>query len=60
MEPKPPSFHRTEGANNKIKQGNALIFARHPIGITNNQLSAMLTNVIHNCPSMRNEHAILD
>jgi hypothetical protein len=60
MEPKPFGFHRTEGANNQIEQGNALIFARHPIGITNNQLSAMLTDVIHTFSLARNEHAILD
>jgi hypothetical protein len=50
MEPKPFGFHRTEAANNQIEQRNALIFARHPIGITNNQFSAMLTDVIHNVP----------
>ena len=48
MEPKPLGFHRTEGANNQIEHGNALIFARHPIGIAYNRLSAMLTDVIHN------------
>jgi hypothetical protein len=47
MEPKPFSFHTTKAANNKIEQGNALIFARYPIGIAYNQLSAMLTDVIH-------------
>jgi hypothetical protein len=47
MEPKPLRFHKTEGANNHIEQGDALVFARHPIGIPYNQLAAMLTNVIH-------------
>jgi hypothetical protein len=50
MEPKSLGFHRTEGANNQIEQGNALIFARHPIGVTDNQLSAMLTHAIHIFP----------
>jgi hypothetical protein len=50
MEPKPFGFHRTEAANNKIEQGNALIFARNTIGITYNQLSAMLTDAIHHIP----------
>jgi hypothetical protein len=48
MKPKSLGFHRTEAANNKIEQANALIFAPHPIGVTYNQLSAMLTGVIHN------------
>jgi hypothetical protein len=47
MEPKPLGFHRTEGANDKIEKRNALIFARHPIGIAYNRLSTMLTDVIH-------------
>jgi len=38
---------KTEGANNHIEQGNALIFARHPISVTYNQLPAMLTIVFH-------------
>ena len=40
-------LHKTEGANNHIEQGNALFFARNPIGVTYNQLAAMLTSVIH-------------
>jgi hypothetical protein len=47
MKVKPFCLHKTERANNHIEQGNALIFARHPIGVTYNQLPAMLTNVIH-------------
>ena len=43
MEPKPFGFHRTEGANNQIEQGDAFFFARNPIGVTYNQLTAMLT-----------------
>jgi hypothetical protein len=59
MKPKSLGFHRTEGANNHIEQGNALIFARHPIGVTYNQLVAMLTDVIHSSLTGK-EHAILD
>ena len=40
-------LHKTEGANNHIKQANAFIFARNPIGVTDNQLTAMLTDAIH-------------
>jgi hypothetical protein len=47
MEPKPLCFHKTEGANNHIEQGDAFLFARHPVGVTYNQLSTMLTNPIH-------------
>jgi hypothetical protein len=47
MKVKPFRLHKTEGANNHIKQANAFIFARNPIGVTYNQLPAMLTNVIH-------------
>jgi len=47
MEPKPLRFHKTEGANNHVEQGDTFVFARHPIGITYNQLPAMFTNVIH-------------
>jgi hypothetical protein len=60
MEPKPLGFHGTEGANDKIEQGNALIFARHPVGITDNQLAAMLTSAIHIPHFTGKEHAILD
>jgi hypothetical protein len=55
MQPKPLGFQSTEGANNQIEQGNALIFARHPIGVTDNQLSAMLTNAIHRIPPFGSE-----
>jgi hypothetical protein len=50
MEPKPFRRHKTEGANNHIKQPNAFIFARNPIGATYNQLLAMLTRTFHNSP----------
>jgi hypothetical protein len=50
MEPKPFCLHKTEGANNHIEQGDAFLFARHPIGVTDNQFPAMLTDVIHNFP----------
>jgi hypothetical protein len=38
---------KTEGANNHIKQGDACFFARNPIGVTYNQVTAMLTDPIH-------------
>jgi hypothetical protein len=47
MEPKPFCLHKTEGANNHIKQGDAFFFARNPIGVTYNQFRAMLTKKIH-------------
>jgi hypothetical protein len=47
MEPKPFGFHRTEGANNQIEQRDAFFFARNPMGVTYNQLTAMLTDAIH-------------
>ena len=47
MEPKPFGFHRTEGANNQIEQGDAFFFARNSMGVTYNQLTAMLTGAIH-------------
>jgi hypothetical protein len=47
MEPKPLRFHKTKGANNHIEQGDAFLFARHPVGVTDNQLSTMLTSPIH-------------
>ena len=47
MKVKPFCFHKTEGANDKIKQGNALIFARNSIGVTHYRAIAMLTSVIH-------------
>jgi hypothetical protein len=59
MKVKPFRLHKTEGANNHIEQGDALIFARHPIGVTYNQLVAMLTDVIHSSLTGK-EHAILD
>jgi hypothetical protein len=47
MEPKPFRLHKTEGANNHVKQADACFFARNPIGVTYDQLPAMLTSVIH-------------
>jgi hypothetical protein len=47
MEPKPFRFHKTEGANNHIKHGDSIFFARNPIGVTYDRLPAMLTNAIH-------------
>jgi hypothetical protein len=47
MKVKPFCLHKTEGANNHIEQGDAFFFARDPIGVTYNQLAAMLTSVIH-------------
>ena len=47
MKVKPFCLHTTEGANNNIKQSDACFFARNPIGVTYNQLTAMLTDAIH-------------
>ena len=55
MKVKPFCFHKTEGANDKIKQGNALIFARNTIGVTYYRPIAMLTSVIHDCLSLANK-----
>src|SRR4030095_13660774 len=48
MEPKLFCLPRTKGTNNHIKQGDACFFAGNPIGITYNQLPAMLTILFHN------------
>ena len=58
MEAKALRFHKTEGANNHIKQGDTLVFACNPIGVTYNQLPAMLTIAIHGCFGGK-EHAML-
>ncbi len=50
MQSKSFRLHRTERANNQIKQGNAVFFARNPIGPTYNQLPAMFTRTFHNSP----------
>jgi hypothetical protein len=50
IEPEPFGFHKTEGANNHVEQGDAFFFARNPIGVTYNQLPAMLTNTVHIVP----------
>jgi hypothetical protein len=47
MEPKPFCLHKTEGANNHVKQPDAFFFARNPIGVTANPFTAMLTDAIH-------------
>jgi len=47
MKVKPFCFHKTEGANDHIKHGNACIFARNPIGVTYYRPTAMFTSVIH-------------
>jgi hypothetical protein len=52
MEPKPFRLHKTERANNHIEQGDAFFFACNPIGVTYNQLPAMLTSVIHDFSSL--------
>ena len=46
-EAKPFRFHKTERANNHIKQGDTLVFAYNPIGVTYNRLPAVLTNTFH-------------
>src|SRR5262245_206072 len=48
MEPKLFCLPRTRGTNNHIKQGDACFFVGNPIGITYNQLPAMLTILFHN------------
>ena len=55
MKVKSLCLHKTEGANNHIEQGDALIFARNPIGVTYNQLVTVFTSVIHNCLSLANK-----
>ena len=35
-EAKPFGFHKTERANNHIEQGDTLVFAYNPIGVTYN------------------------
>ena len=50
MEPKSFRLHRTEGANNDIKQDDPVFFTCNPIGITYNQLAAMLTTALHKTP----------
>ena len=57
MKVKPFCLHKTEGANNHVKQGDAFFFARNPIGVTYNQLTAMLTDAIHTFLAGK-EHAI--
>jgi hypothetical protein len=55
MKVKPFCLHKTAGANNHIEQGDALIFAGHPIGVTYNQLAAMLTRTLHKSPLQKND-----
>src|SRR5262245_8393817 len=57
MEPKPFRRHKTEGANNYIKQPTAFIFARNQIGAAYNHLPAMLTRTLHNSP-LKKRHSI--
>jgi hypothetical protein len=47
MKVKPFCLDETGVANNEIKHCDAFFFARNPIGITHNQLAAVLTNGIH-------------
>src|SRR5262249_44301159 len=50
MEPKSFRLHRTERANNHIKQDDPVFFTCNPIGVTYNQLPAMFTRTFHNSP----------
>src|SRR5215510_3483741 len=50
MQSKSFRLHRTERANNHIKQGDTVFFTRNPIGATYNQLPAMFTRTFHNSP----------
>ena len=56
-EVEPFRFHKTERANNHIKQSDTFFFAHDPIGVTYNRLPAMLTNAIH-ISLKGKEHAI--
>ena len=47
MKVKPFCLHKTEEANNHIKQSDTCLFARNPIGATYNQVTAMFTDAIH-------------
>jgi hypothetical protein len=47
MKVQPFCRHKTERANNHIKQANAFFFARNSVGVTYKQLTAMLTDAIH-------------
>jgi hypothetical protein len=47
MKVKPFCLHKTEGANNHVKQADAFLFARNSVGVTYKQLTAMLTDAIH-------------
>jgi hypothetical protein len=60
MKVKSLCLHKAEGANNHIEQGDALVFARYPVGVTYDQLAAMLTRVIHDFLSRANKMPILD
>ena len=60
MKVKSLCLHKTERANNHIEQGDALVFARYPVGVTYNQLAAMLTRVIHDFLLLANKMPILD
>jgi hypothetical protein len=55
MKMKPFCLFKTGRANNQVKQGDALVFARYPVGVTYDQLAAMLTRMIHNCLSLANK-----
>jgi hypothetical protein len=47
MKVQPFCRHKTERANNHIKQANAFFFARNSVGVTYRQLTPMLTDAIH-------------
>jgi hypothetical protein len=59
MKMKPFCLFKTGGANNHIEQGDALVFARYPVGVTYDQLAAMLTRVIHDFLLRANKMPIL-
>jgi hypothetical protein len=60
MKPESLCFHKTQGANDHVKQSDPFFFARNPIGVTDNQLSTVLTNTIHTITPMGKEYAITD
>jgi hypothetical protein len=55
MKMKPFCLFKTGRANNQVKQGDALVFARYPVGVTYDQLAAMLTRMIHDCLLLANK-----
>jgi hypothetical protein len=60
MEPKLFCLHKAEGANHQVKQSATFVFARHPINVIHDQLSAMLTSLDHILPRVRESAELKD